>query len=153
MKRTKLFAFVIALFTILLIDSNVSAQDYDVAFGKGDVYRTAYALDSDTIEGTTVTASKVFKVAKSYNYTYMYQMSADSVFADSTAYFILSGSLDGSTYFNIDTATWYMSAADTNVLFNSNANTVGWRYLQGTLKGNDTGTKATLGRQYLQVLQ
>jgi len=152
MKKTKSFAFVLVLFTIMLVGTNAFTQSYDVAFNKTEVYRTAVAFDTDTVEGTTVTASKVFKVARPYNYTYMYQMSGDSVLADSTAYFILAGSLDGLTYYNLDTATWYLSTPDTTVIFNSGSTKIGWQYLKGTLQGNDS-TKAALGKQHLQVLQ
>jgi len=142
---------IIFLSLIAFVAIGLQAQTYNVKFNKSEITRSITRIEpGDTITGTQ-TLGKIFKLDEiEQDYKFLYQMAADSMHADSTVYFIVSGSIDGVKYYPLDSITWSLSTPDTTVLF-ENVTGVRWNFLQGSIKGNGTGTKAKIGRQILRI--
>jgi hypothetical protein len=127
-----------------------NAQDAILSQG---TYKSVTAIyDGDTIEGTSMEVGKTILVDKSQGYGYRYQASADSLNAAGTVLFILKGGITEDNMQPIDTVTWYLTSADTTVLFDQRNDTENWRHIGVFIKGTDAGTKAKLGTQHLKLL-
>ena len=81
----------------------------------------------------------------------MCQASATRVSDSGQVNFYLYGSMDNVKYYTITAIPWYMTTADTAVMFNSNTTYVAWRYLKTSIKGVGSTTRAKLGNLYLNI--
>jgi len=147
MKHIKLL---LACLLLTVVFMPAQSQTADVTFGKNDYYRS-YTKDhnADTIEGAEE-LGKIFMVNKPFEYNYQLQASADSMGQEGSLAFKLHGSVEGETYYPIDTITWHMSTSDTTVLFESSS-AVRWRWLKPVISGNSSSDKARLKNLYLSI--
>lgn len=122
-----------------------------VLVDKGQDYRTyTRILPTDTVN-TNTEVGKIFQVESLTPYQYLLNSSASRTSTGKLVYFYLYGSINGVKYYPIDTIAWRQSSADTTVLFNSGSNTVNWRFLKSTIKAAASGSRATIGGQYLKI--
>lgn len=140
-----------SIFCITIIIPGVLPVKSQVLVERDVDYRSiTRILATDTVN-TNTEVGKIFQVESLTPYSYLLNSSATRTSSNKTVYFYLYGSINGVKYYPVDTLTWKQTTADTTVLFTSGSNTVNWRFLKSTIKAGESGSRATIGGQYLKV--
>ena len=132
MKRILIVLGIIAVFSL-----GVEAQDATVRSG-GTNFNVALTA-VDTISTYTTTLSKTIGIgAKTAIQLYSFEVSLDSVSGTPTEAWVLAGSMDNSTFYNIDTVSWTGTSSDTTFIFTDISTGVAWPYMR--VMGTESGT-------------
>lgn len=134
---------ILAVFAFTSVNAQYKVKDKDT-------YKAFNGKAGDTLsvsdDGSCVELSKTIFVDKTAEYNYFIEVDVDSLgSADGGVTTILKGSYSGRNYYNIDTATWSQSSADTILTFSSYDDAlVRYRYLQLYFKSDSTDVNMQL---------
>jgi hypothetical protein len=94
---------------------------------------------ADTLSDNSTTLSKTIGVgAKQSVQLYSIQVTVDSVSGTPTEAWVLAGSMDNSSFVNIDTVSWTGTSSDTTFYYTDISTGVAWPYMR--VKGTESGT-------------
>ena len=144
MKKMLFIIGIIALFAF-----NLEAQD---AYISRNGANFNVSLDAgDTVSNNSTTLYKVIDLGnKDAVQLYSIQVTLDSISGTPTESVVLAGSMDNSTFANIDTVAWAGSASDTTFFYTDISTGVAWRYLRvhitesGTAKAQLTALRGRI---------
>ena len=129
---------VILFFGLILFALTVSAQDVTKTVGRNASNFDYTGTAADTITNTDTWSMVINTKAKDARQGYKIMVVLDSVSGTPADACILAGSMDNSTFANIDTVSWTGTSSDTTFYYTDVATGVLWNYLRIAITGTGT---------------
>jgi len=132
MKKLLLFIGIIALFAF-----SVNAQDSKTVARNGT--NVVFVLDAgDTILNANTLDKEIALGTKLSVQLYQVQVRLDSISGTPAHTTVLAGSMDGTTFADIDTVSWAGSTSDTTFYFTDISTGIAWRFVRLRVTGSSS---------------